>query len=63
MNREFHPPSPIPHLRLRLCPQQLGKFRDGAGFVHVTPEGWEVWLGEDADIAQTQRHRLDAAVG
>ena len=35
-------------------------FRDGAGFVHVTPEGWEVWLGEDADIAQTQRHRLDA---
>ena len=35
-------------------------YRAVTGFVHVTPEGWEVWLGDDAAAAQTQLRRLEA---
>ncbi len=35
-------------------------FRASAGFIHHSPEGWEVWLGEDAQSAPTQALRLDA---
>lgn len=35
-------------------------YREPIGFIHVSPEGWEIWLGRDGKDVQAQHARLEA---